>query len=159
MSFRVEGLTFRVGRATLLREVSLELGAGEIVAVVGPNGAGKTTLLRALAGDIQPSAGRVLFDGRAVADWPTAELALRRAVMRSDSTVAFGFTAREVALLGRLPAHGGHPRPTDVALVDDLLAAVDCAALTDRVFATLSNGERQRVQLARALAQVGDDPG
>lgn len=156
MTFHVDDVTYEIGPATLLSGVSLTLATHEIVAVVGPNGAGKTTLVRALAGDIQPGRGRVSLDGRALSDWPAGELALRRAVMGPDSSVAFGYTAREVALMGRLPAHGGAPAEADDELIDGLLDAVDCAALADRVFTTLSNGERQRVQLARAVAQVSD---
>jgi iron complex transport system ATP-binding protein len=76
--------------------------------------------------------------------------------MGTEREVAFAFSAREVALLGRLPIHGGEPGSADHAVVGSLLEAVDCAWLGERVFATLSTGERQRVQLARALAQVSD---
>jgi iron complex transport system ATP-binding protein len=78
--------------------------------------------------------------------------------MGTDPTVAFGFNAEEVALMGRLPFHGGKPREVDRAIARRLLEAVDCAHLVERVFATLSTGERQRVTLARALAQVADEP-
>ena len=159
MSLSLDQVSFRVGRAALLSDVSMTLGASELVAVVGPNGAGKTTLLRILAGDIRPSAGSVSLDGRPLATWSAAALARRRAVMRTDSSVAFGFTAREVALMGRLPIHAGDPDAADRQLVDGLLAAVHCSALSERAFATLSNGERQRVGLARAIAQVRDDAG
>ena len=74
--------------------------------------------------------------------------------MTGDAAVAFAFTAEEVALLGRTPLHGGRPGPLDRAIVSELLAAVDCSHLAARVFATLSTGERQRVQLARVVAQL-----
>jgi iron complex transport system ATP-binding protein len=152
-------VTVRVGGATLLDGVSLAVEPGEVVAVAGPNGAGKTTLVRALAGDVRPAGGSVELDDRALDDWNSGELALRRAVMSTDGTVAFDYTAAEVALLGRMPFHGGNPTVGDRAVVTDLLEAVDCSRLADRVFATLSSGERQRVGLARAIAQVSDvDP-
>ena len=159
MTYRASGVTVRIGDATLLDEVSLGVSPGEVVAIAGPNGAGKTTLLSVLAGDRTPSAGAVSLDGRAVADWPRAELARRRSVMSADRAVAFAFTAREVAMMGRMPLHGGDPDADDRSVVDDLLAAVDCAELGDRVYATLSTGERQRVSLAYAVAQVTDAPG
>jgi iron complex transport system ATP-binding protein len=154
MTYAAHGISVRIGSATLLDSVSLEVRAGEIVAIAGPNGAGKSTLIQALAGDRAPSAGTVTLEGRAVADWPRDELARRRAVMSADRAVAFAFTAEEVALMGRLPLHGGDPGDADREVIRELLTAVDCAHLAGRVYATLSTGERQRVQLARAVAQV-----
>ncbi len=128
MTYAAHGISVRIGSATLLDSVSLEVRAGEIVALAGPNGAGKSTLIQVLAGDRAPSAGSATLEGRAVAEWPRAELARRRAVMSTDRAVAFAFTAEEVALLGRLPLHGGDPDDTDRAIVRALLEAVDCRA-------------------------------
>jgi iron complex transport system ATP-binding protein len=154
VTYVAHGISVRIGPATLLESVSLEVGAGEIVAIAGPNGAGKSTLIHVLAGDRPPSAGVVTLEGRAVADWPRLELARRRAVMSTDGAVAFAFTAEEVALMGRMPLHGGDPDDADHEVIRELLTAVDCTHLAGRVYATLSTGERQRVQLARAVAQV-----
>jgi iron complex transport system ATP-binding protein len=154
MTFRAQDLGVRIGSATLLEGVSLEIRAGEIVALAGPNGAGKSTLIQVLAGDLAASAGSATLEGRAVSEWPRGELARRRAVMSTDRAVAFAFTAEEVALMGRMPLHGGDPDDTDLRITRELLEAVDCLHLAGRVFATLSTGERQRVQLARAIAQV-----
>ncbi len=159
MTYRAAGVSVRVGQARLLDDVSLAVQAGEVVAVAGPNGAGKTTLLSVLAGDRTAETGTVTLGERALADWPRDELARRRAVMSTEGAVAFAFTAAEVALLGRMPLHGGDPDEGDHRVVRELLAAVDCTQLAERVYATLSTGERQRVQLARALAQVSDGPG
>ena len=156
MTYAASEITVRVGSATLLENASLEVQPGEIVAVAGPNGAGKTTLVRALSGDVDPAAGSVTMAGRALREWPRGELARRRAVMSTDRAVAFAFSAQEVALMGRMPLHGGDPNDSDRAVIDSLLGAVDCTHLAARVFATLSTGERQRVQLARAIAQVAD---
>ncbi|MEX1294548.1 MAG: heme ABC transporter ATP-binding protein [Candidatus Limnocylindrales bacterium] len=159
MTYRAQGVGVTIGGATLLEGVSIDVAPGEIVAVAGPNGAGKSTALRTLAGDLQPSSGTVTLGDRNVRDWSSAQLAHRRAVMSTEQAVAFAFTAREVAMMGRMPLHGGDPDDVDVAVIEELLAAVDCTDLADRVFATLSTGERQRVSLARAVAQVTDTPG
>jgi iron complex transport system ATP-binding protein len=98
----------------------------------------------------------VLLDERPLTDRPRSELARRRAVMSTERAVAFAFTAGEVAMMGRMPLHGGDPDEADRAVIRELLAAVDCAGLADRVYATLSTGEQQRVSLARAVAQVID---
>jgi iron complex transport system ATP-binding protein len=159
MTYATHEVTVRIGGATLLDGVSVEVSPGQIVAVAGPNGAGKSTLLSTLAGDRPASSGAVTLEGRALAGWPRAELARRRAVMGTDRAVAFGFSAREVAMLGRMPLHGGDPDHTDEAVIDALMRDVDCADLATRVYTTLSTGERQRVSLARALAQVADAHG
>ncbi len=159
MTYVLDGISVRIDDATLLDDVSLRVQPGEIVAVAGPNGAGKTTLIGVLAGDRVPASGWATLDGRALADWPRGELARRRAVMSTDRAVAFAFTAKEVALMGRMPLHGGAPDDGDREVIAELLRAVDCQHLVDRVYATLSTGERQRVQLARAVAQLTDPPG
>jgi iron complex transport system ATP-binding protein len=157
MSLRAEGVVVRAGAAELLRGVDLEVAAGEVLAVVGPNGAGKSTLLRALAGDRSLGAGSVTMDGRPLAGWSLAERALRRAVIGADEELAFPWKAAEVVMLGRIPQHGGDPGPLDHAIVARLLADVDALQLADRTHPTLSSGERQRIALARALAQLWPD--
>jgi iron complex transport system ATP-binding protein len=156
MTYAASGITVRIGSAILLDDVSIGVEPGEIVAVAGPNGAGKTTLLDVLSGDRRSDTGEVTLDDRALAEWSGAEMAQRRSVMGTDRAVAFAFTVEEVALMGRMPLHGGNPNDADRAVIRQLLEDVDCSHLADRVFATLSTGERQRVQLARAMAQVVD---
>jgi iron complex transport system ATP-binding protein len=158
MTYAAEDIDVRVDGATLLEGVSVSVAAGELVAVAGPNGAGKSTLIAALAGERAAARGRVTLSGRPLGDWSRGELARRRAVMSAERTVAFAFRAEDVALLGRLPLHGGRPTEADRAIVRSLLAAVDCGPLASRVFTTLSTGERQRVALARAIAQVTGSP-
>jgi len=149
-------LTVRSGSATLLSEVSVAVPAGQVVAIVGPNGAGKSTLLRALAGDITPIAGDIVLEDRPLTIWRGLDLARIRAVVLQHGRFDFGFSALEVALLGRAPHAGRVSRTRDIAIAAAALLASDAAHLRSRSYPTLSAGEQQRVQLARALAQVWD---
>lgn len=134
-----------------LEAVSIEVGRGEVCALVGPNGAGKSTLLSVLAGLVRASGGIVTLGEREVAAWVPLALAKRRAVVTQGAPAPFPLTIHEVVALGRLP-HGDE-RVAD-GVVHRCLDAVGLTGMADRGFATLSGGERQRVQIARAFAQV-----
>jgi iron complex transport system ATP-binding protein len=152
------GIRVRVGRKELLEGVSLAVRPGEVVAVVGPNGAGKSTLRRALCGDVDLSGGEVLMCGRALAEWTALERARVRAVMPQDSALSFPFTVLEVALMGRLPHLRGAEGRRDYEVAYEALEAVEARHLAERLYPTLSGGEKQRVQLARVLAQIWESP-
>lgn len=154
-------LTLRVAHARrpLVEEVTLRVEAGEVLAVVGPNGAGKSSLLRALAGELRPSGGAIAFCGRPLGEWPARALARRRAVVSQRVALAFPLPAAEVVMLGRLPWHGTVEAARDRVAVAAAMARTGVAHLGARAYATLSGGEQQRVQVARAMAQLdGADP-
>jgi iron complex transport system ATP-binding protein len=134
------------GRAVLLDDVTLDIAAGEVLAIVGPNGAGKSTLLAALSGDRSLAHGRVLLHGRDLRAMSVTELARRRAVLPQRSQLSLAFTCAEVVQLA------GAAVDRDLAL--RCLADVELADFADRTYPSLSGGEQQRVQLARVLAQV-----
>jgi iron complex transport system ATP-binding protein len=136
--------------------VSLDVPAGGFVGILGPNGSGKTTLLRMLAGTRQPSSGQVTLDGTDLSRLPRALVARRMAVVPQETHLAFDFTALEVVLMGRYPHLSAFQieGPRDLAIARASLAATGTAELADRLFATLSGGEKQRVVIAGALAQI-----
>lgn len=139
-----------------LEAVSLDLGPGELVALVGPNGAGKSTLIQALAG-LLPAHGTVLWNGQALSHIPAAERARRLAWVGQEAHFEFAFPVREVVAQGR---YAWGDDPTGVV---EALAELDLAYLADRPATRLSGGERHRVSLARALAtqapiQLWDEP-
>jgi len=139
----------------VLTDVSLDIAAGERLAVLGPNGAGKTTLLKLLSGTRFPSKGSIFLDGRPLRAVPRAELARKIAVVPQDLTVPFAFTAQEIVELGRTP-HLGLLRgfqPHDRRAVEHAMHLTDITHLGGRVIHELSGGERQRVIIAMALAQ------
>ncbi|MGD1217738.1 heme ABC transporter ATP-binding protein [Streptomyces krungchingensis] len=119
----------------------------------GPRGpGGKSTLLGALAADLRPAAGVVRIHGRPAADWPTAELALRRAVLPQSADLSFPFRVEEVVRMGRAP-WAGVGRDEDDATVAGAMAVTEVAGFADRPFSALSGGERARAAPARVLAQ------
>ncbi|MGI5162477.1 ATP-binding cassette domain-containing protein [Microbispora sp. CA-102843] len=151
------GYPARRGRAPrrVLDGLEATAAPGELTVLIGPNGTGKSTLLRTMAG-LQPALdGRVLIDGVAVEAIPAAELARRLAVVLTERDLPALLTARELAGLGRHPHTGftGRLSDSDREIVTWALEAVHAAHLADRPVTELSDGERQRVLVARALAQ------
>ena len=139
-----------------LEAVSLDLGPGELVALVGPNGAGKSTLIQAMAG-LLPAAGTVLWNGQLLSRIPFAERGRRLAWVGQEAHFEFAFPVREVVAQGRY-AWGDDPSG-----VAEAMAELDLTYLADRPITRLSGGERHRVGLARALAtqapiQLWDEP-
>jgi iron complex transport system ATP-binding protein len=143
-------LTIAVRGKSLIRDITLSIGAGETVALVGANGAGKSTLLRALAGELAASAGSVKLRGRDPKSYPPRELALHRAVLSQSVTVAFPFTVAEIVRMGAGERRGAMVE----TLIDSALAELDLNGFRERVIGTLSGGEQQRVHFARVLVQM-----
>ena len=146
-------LLHRGGRR-VLDGVSLDLQAGQWLAIVGPNGAGKSSLLSVLAGLLAADAGEVELLGRPLSGWPPRERAQRLAWLAQQGQADGDIAAIDVVRLGRLPRQGllGAPDADDEAAVKRAMAATACTAFALRRLNELSGGERQRVLLARALA-------
>ncbi|AUI61933.1 heme ABC transporter ATP-binding protein [Amycolatopsis sp. BJA-103] len=149
----LERVSYAVEGKTLLREVSLRLHAGEVLAVVGPNGAGKSTTLGLLAGDLRPESGRVLVAGKDLSDWSGIELARLRSVLPQQNTVTFPFTVAEVVRMGRTPWEGTEAEDFDETEIAAALKATGMTEFAERRFTTLSGGEQARAALSRVLAQ------
>ncbi len=143
----------------MLRGASLDVPADGVVGILGPNGSGKTTLLRVLAGTLRPSSGRVTLDGVDLARLSRSMMARRMAVVPQETHLAFDFTVLEVVLMGRYPHLGTFEveGPRDLALARRALEATGTGAFENRLFATLSGGEKQRVIIAAALAQISSE--
>ena len=138
-----------------LEAASFQARAGEIVAILGPNASGKSTLLKLIAGSLAPLSGRVLLNGFETHALTAKTRAQRIAMVQQESTLLFPSRAWEFVLQGRHP-HGRSLRfesEADVTIARNALAQVGAAELSDRWMAELSGGEKQRVILARALAQ------
>jgi iron complex transport system ATP-binding protein len=148
-----DSLEVRYGDHVAVRPASIELAAGELIALIGPNGAGKTSLLRALAGIPAPSP-RVRWQGRPLADLTDAARARAIAYLPQSPLANWPLTVRELVALGRLPHRrfGERLDDRDRSAIDRALQMTDIEPLADRSVATLSGGERMRTHLARAFA-------
>ncbi|MEM7417499.1 MAG: ABC transporter ATP-binding protein [Gemmatimonadota bacterium] len=144
------------GRETLVSSgIDLELREGELVCLLGPNGAGKSTLMRTVAGMQDPLAGRVLVDGENIHDMPARERAKRLSVVLTERVEAGLLTAYALVGLGRYPHTNwsGKLSERDHQIIVDSIERVGAEDLAHRYVTDLSDGERQRVMMARALAQ------
>jgi len=148
---KVENVSIKAANNQLLvNDVSCELQAGKIMAIIGANGAGKSSLLKAIAGDIAYT-GNISIKGLA----ETQKLRARQvAVLPQLSLLNFPYRVAEVVGLSRIPHNTGHV--IDDKIVGDALELMDISFLTNRLYTELSGGEKQRVQLARVLAQIWD---
>jgi iron complex transport system ATP-binding protein len=144
--------------ALVLRGVSLTVPHASTVGLLGPNGSGKTTLLRLLSGGLHPTSGSVRLDGQPLDTIARRLLARRVAVVPQETHTAFDYTVLEMVLMGRYAWLGAFEveGPVDREAAFAALEATGTAHLAARLFPTLSGGEKQRVVIASALAQLDD---
>ncbi|GAA3958236.1 ABC transporter ATP-binding protein [Gordonia caeni] len=153
-SIDLEGVSFSVGEKRLLSEVSAAVPAGLFTGLIGPNGSGKTTLLSTIARWTRPDSGRVLLDGKPVGDYPRRDFARVVATVEQHSATETELTVEQIVDLGTIPRAGGRLRRTDTReLVNQAIGLLGLEPLRRRTWQSLSGGERQKTQIARALAQ------
>ena len=152
---RTENLAAGYDGKAWIREISIHASRGEIVTLIGPNGAGKSTILKSIAGQLKPVGGVVSLDGRPREQWPETEIARRMAVMMTERTQPELMTCFDVAAMGRYPHTGrfGTLSEADRKVVWHALDMVHAKELADRDFSRISDGQRQRILLARAICQ------
>jgi iron complex transport system ATP-binding protein len=155
MRLAVEAVTWGVAGARIVREVSLSCAPGSMVGLIGPNGSGKSSLLRCIYRVLQPEAGRVQLDTEDVWRLTARQAALRIGVVLQEHSGEFEFSVWEMVFMGRTPHKALFERDTaeDERIVEDALRKVGMLDFAERSFLTLSGGEKQRVLVARALAQ------
>jgi iron complex transport system ATP-binding protein len=152
----VSGVTVRLGAQTILQGVDLEAAPGMVTGLIGPNGAGKSTLMHAILGLTPLAGGTVRFDDADLLTLPRRIRAQCAAFVEQSAGTDARLSVSDVVMLGRIPFQPvwqSSPSPQDQALVHAALVEVDMAGFAGRLYHTLSGGEQQRVQLARALAQ------
>jgi iron complex transport system ATP-binding protein len=149
-----KNLYFAYGDRKVIEDVSLTVGAGEMLGILGPNGSGKTTLLKLLSAVVQ-GRGEVRLNGRDIAAYSRRELSKLFAVVAQESRVNFPYTVAEIVLMGRANHHSAFALEgkKDLEVARASMALTDALSLADRYLHELSGGEKQRVMIARALAQ------
>jgi len=154
-SLAIESLTFNYGINPALKDISLSVQPGEILAVVGPNGAGKTTLVRAASGLLQPNSGRVLVAGTDISQLTESQRARYLAVVPQARKLPPAYTVWHTVMLGRTPYLSwlGQPGKKDRQSTFWAMERTQTLPFADCRIDELSGGEQQRVLLARALAQ------
>lgn len=151
---KVKNVHVAINQRAVLSNFCVDLHRSELVVVLGPNGAGKSTFLKTLSGELKCDSGEILFEDKAISEWPVEYLALRMAVLPQESELNFPFLVEEVVALGRYPHSSGSA--VDAAIVKDAMKEVDIQHLAERAYNTLSGGEKQRVHIARVFAQILD---
>ncbi|MCS7132187.1 MAG: ABC transporter ATP-binding protein [Aigarchaeota archaeon] len=155
MSLRARDLQFYYGARKILENISLTADEGELIGVVGPNGSGKTTLLKILDGLLKPKIGSVYLDGKSIQEMSIKEIARNIAMVPQDASADVEFTAFEMVIMGRTPHLGKLSLETveDEAKVKRWMEVTETLHLAERKMSEISGGEKQRVIIARALAQ------
>ncbi len=156
MSIQLENISCKMNKVPILKNINLEVHLGKLHVILGQNGAGKTTLFKTICGDIQPTEGSVTIDLVSLEKWKVRDLARRRAVLTQEYDLVFPFTVREVVGMGRFPYLD--TRHQKEKRIQQSLKITSMSEFQDRMFATLSGGEKQRVQFSRVLAQIWDNP-
>ena len=149
------GYRSKRGEHVVSKQITATLQAGELTCLLGPNGAGKSTLLRTLAAFQPPLSGEMLLDGQLLQEYTAQQLAMRIGVVLTERPSIKGMRVREMVAMGRSPYTGfwGGLKAEDEKAVDEAIAQVGIHNLERRQVDTLSDGERQKVMIAKALAQ------
>jgi iron complex transport system ATP-binding protein len=151
----IQSLSVSYRERLALRDVSIAVQPGEVLALIGPNGAGKSTLIRAASGILSPRTGKIYLQKREISTFSPSERARLLAVVPQTHAMPPTFSVYQTVLLGRTPYLGwlGNAGRSDHAIVAQALEQVGIAEMSERMIGELSGGEQQKVLLARALAQ------
>lgn len=158
MKLQVENLSFAYEQKPVIADITLTVKKGEFVGLIGPNGSGKSTVLKNLYRALQPQAGVVKLDGNDLFKLSFKQAATKMGVVSQENTLPFDFTVEEIVAMGRSPYKKLFDGDTqkDREIINESLTYMGIADMAKRNFLHLSGGEKQRVLLARAIAQQTD---
>lgn len=151
----VHNLAFQIGEKKILEKVDLKVDQGKMIGIIGPNGSGKTTTLKHIYRAIEPDRKCVYIDGNEVHTLSYKESAKKMTVMKQENSSDFDYTIYEMVMMGRIPHRNLFEKDSlkDKELVENALRYVGMFEQKDRYYTELSGGEKQRVMIARSLAQ------
>ncbi|MCK6264187.1 heme ABC transporter ATP-binding protein [Vibrio sp. ZSDE26] len=148
---QLHDLSLTLGNKVILDKVSTHISAGELTILLGPNGTGKSSLLKMITGEY-PTQGNIRFFDKAANQWAPKQLAKHLGVLPQSSSLSFNFSVKEVVELGGIPLDANAAAIAQIA--EKNMQLTDTAHLGDRMYPSLSGGEKQRVHLARVLTQL-----
>lgn len=158
MKLTVQNIGVNINKKDIIKNVSFEVEEKTFVGILGPNGSGKSTLLKSIYGVNKLCNGSIYFEGKCLQNMPRKERAKKIAVLAQESGGLFDFSVKQIVEMGRYP----HKKTLenyskqDTEIVDEVLVKMNLENYRDRSFNTLSGGEKQRVLIARVLAQESD---
>ncbi|MDO3412371.1 ABC transporter ATP-binding protein [Saccharibacillus sp. CPCC 101409] len=155
MKLTATNMEIRIGRKDIVKRVSVQVQEKQFVGLIGPNGCGKSTLLKGIYKSLTPHGGEVFLDGMNVLRTPEKKVSQKLGVVGQFNEMHFDLTVHQMVLLGRTP-HKKMLEPdngSDREIVDEALRRTNLLGYKDRSFLSLSGGEKQRVVLARTIAQ------
>ncbi len=152
---KINGLSGGYNREAIVKDISLDIKKGDFLGIIGPNGSGKTTLLRLLSRILAPQKGNILLEGNDIKSMDLKKFCQKAAFVSEDNGINFSFSVLEVVLMGRIPhlARLQVETKEDFAIAEKSLDITDALGLKEKMIDELSAGERQRVIIAKALAQ------
>ena len=156
--FRLDKLSVGYNGKALIRDIEIGITKGEIITLIGPNGSGKSTILKSITRQLQTIKGRVVFDGRDIRKYSFRDLSSKMAVVLTERMKPELMTCHDIVATGRYPYTGrlGILTEEDERKVEEAMAAVHASDIGGRDFNAISDGQRQRVLLARAICQEPD---
>lgn len=158
MEINVDDVSFSIQEKSIISDINLQAKSGQLVGIIGPNGSGKSTLLKNIYRVHKPDTGKIMLDNEEINKLAAKKTAQKMAVVSQDSSGLFDFSVREIVLMGRAPHKKMMESDTafDGDIADEALQKVGMSNYRDRSITTLSGGEKQRVMVARALAQQAE---
>lgn len=154
-ALEINNLEFGYGNSLVLKGISFDVKDGEFLSIIGPNGSGKSTLLKTLNKLYDIKNGSILIQGKDIQSYKSREMAKKVALVPQDTSLDYDFTVEEVVMMGRHPYKGRFEIEDgeDLSIVYEAMEMTNTLKLKDRIITEISGGERQRVFIAKALAQ------